>query len=66
MLKSLKNFLLGFGSVLNIWPSSNHEDIELPKYDPVERYQQYSRNIQVYWNNVGGYIGKAINQTDKE
>jgi len=65
-MKTLKSFLRGFGSIIDIWPTPRYEEIELPKYDPVQSYQQYGKNINGYWNNVGGYMRTAIEQTDKE
>jgi hypothetical protein len=58
MSQRLKNILEGFGSVLNIAPSTNYK-----KYIPS---RDYSNRLERRWFRVGNHIRKAINRFEYE
>lgn len=60
LIDKSKDFISGVGSILQIYPASNQSDhIKIIKRDG---FEEYSRNISKYWENVGNYMHKSMNQ----
>ena len=60
MSKFFKNFFHGFGSVLDIWPDSRHQDYYIRHNKSVDDA------LRKNWESVGGYLSSAMNTYSHE